>query len=142
MRPTATASFQAVFLVGLVGCVCPHPCPPGGSRGSTVVEHFVLFKLHDPALAGDLLADCHRLLPGIPGVTTYYGGRHVETGRPTVDAGYDAAIGIGFDSLDAYSSYVSHPDHQALVNTWRPRLEWLRVYDIGHESPDHRPGNP
>lgn len=95
-----------------------------------MINHFVVFKLNDPADAEALIADCDALLPTIPGVVSYFAGRHHEVGRETVYRDYDVGMYVGFNRDDAYAAYVDHPNHIELVTRWRPRLEWLRVYDV------------
>lgn len=99
------------------------------------ISHVVFFKLHDAAQSDALLSDCDRLLPGIPGVISYAAGRHLDTGRATVDSDYDVGLYIGFETADAYQGYVSHEQHVALVEAWRDRLDWYRVYDVLDETP-------
>ena len=106
-----------------VPALAPAPRP-------ALISHVVFFKLQDPSGAPALIDACDDMLSGIPGVVSYAAGRHIDTGRPTVDGDYDVGLYIGFDSEDAYAGYVDHPQHVALVNEWKPRLAWLRVYDI------------
>lgn len=105
--------------------------PPRPAR----INHVVFFKLTDSAETDALLADCDQLLAPIPVVRSYFSGRHIDTGRPSVESNYDAAVYLGFDSEQDYAAYVEHPSHVALVERWRPRLQWLRVYDVLDETP-------
>jgi hypothetical protein len=115
----------------LAGCA-------GGSGGTASrparISHIVFLKLQDPAQRGDLLADCDRLLPGIPGVVSYAGGRHLDVGRETVDGAYDIGLYIGFETEADYAGYVEHPNHVELLDIWRERLDWLRVHDVLDET--------
>lgn len=95
----------------------------------------VFVKLADPSDAAELIADSDRMLGTIPSVRSYYCGRHIDTGRETVIADYDVGAYMGFASEAGYAAYVSDPGHVAFVEKWRPRLEWLRVYDIYDPSP-------
>ena len=99
------------------------------------ISHIVFIKLKNPADAPALITDSDRLLPGIPGVTRYACGRHVDTGRATVIHDYDVGLYVGFDSKEDYAVYVDHPDHKALVAEWRPRSEWLHAYDVLDDTP-------
>ncbi len=117
---------MAGFLVG--GCA-------SGPVRPARISHVVFLKLVDPAETDALIADCDRLLPRIPGVVSYCAGKHVETGRSTVDSDYDVGLYVGFRTESDYAVYVDHPLHIELVTTWRPRLEWLRVYDVLDETP-------
>jgi hypothetical protein len=94
------------------------------------INHVVFFKLHDAADRGALLADCDDLLAPIPGVVSYYAGEHLDTGRSSVDGNYDIGLYLGFETEEAYAAYVEHPNHKHVVGTWRPKLEWLKVYDV------------
>jgi hypothetical protein len=125
--------FALLLSVLLSGCAATGSAsPPRPAR----ISHIVFFKLHEPALWPDLLADCDRLLPSIPGVVSYAAGRHLDTGRGArVVSDYDLGLYIGFDSEPDYAGYVDHPAHRELVGTWQPRLAWLRVYDVLDDSP-------
>jgi len=106
-----------------------------GPRRPGAINHVVLFKLKDPARAGALIADCDRRVRTIPGVRSYCCGRPFETGREMVDSGFDVGVFISFDTGKAYRAYLSNPEHQALVREWDPGLEWVRIHDIGDETP-------
>lgn len=102
----------------------PHLAPAPG-----LINHVVFFELQDPADAEALIEESLKL-GTIPGVAACYAGRHIDTGRSTVLTDYDVGFFVAFDSEAAYAAYVSHPDHVALVEKWRPKLRALRVYDI------------
>lgn len=93
------------------------------------VSHVVFITLHDSSRIDELIADCDRLLPTIPGVTAYACGRHIDTGRASVDASYHVGLYIGFDSTGDYAVYVDHPQHVELVTTWRPHIAAMLVRD-------------
>ena len=94
----------------------------------------VFFKLKDPAEAQALIHDCDARLSVIPGIVSYYAGKHLDTGRTTVDDNYDVGFYVGFMTIEDYQGYIEHPNHQAVVSEWRPRLEWLRVHDVLDET--------
>lgn len=94
------------------------------------IQHVVLAQLKDPADAAALLADSDKSLSDIPGVASYMSGTHLDIGRAGIDSGYSAALVIGFRSVEDYRGYLDHPAHIALVERWKPRMEWLRIYDI------------
>lgn len=133
----AAALIAAAVGTGTSGCGCQRgfidPAPPGGAmdaaRAPGRINHVVFFDLKDPADADALIAESLKL-GAIPGVTSCYAGRHIDTGRDTVRQDYDVGFFVAFDSEEAYASYVAHPDHVALVERWRPRLTALRVYDV------------
>ena len=106
----------------------------GGAQRPARSSHAVLLKLEDPSERAALLADCDAMLPGIPGVSSYAAGRHLDVGRPTVDGDYDIGLYIGFETEADYAGYVDHPDHVAFVEAWKPRLAWIRVHDVLDET--------
>ena len=52
-------------------------------------------------------------------------------GRGNIDSDYDVGFYVGFDRREDYQGYLDHPDHVAVVQKWRPRWEWIRIYDVG-----------
>lgn len=112
-------------LVVLAGCSPNRPIEPA-------VNHIVFFKLKSAADAPALIADCDARLRPIPGAVAYYAGTHLDIGRPNIDSDYDVGFYIAFDTVDAYRAYLDHPDHVHLVNKWRDRWEWIRIYDVQH----------
>lgn len=130
MRPAfrriAAAAPAASIAICLAACATTGPTPPRPAY----INHVVFVKLHDPSRVQELLDDSDAMLATIPGMVSYYSGAHLDTGRPTVTADYDAGLFMGFDSQDAYARYVDHPAHVAFVDKWRLHLAWLRVYDV------------
>jgi len=124
------ALFIAMYTV-LASCSSTEYIPPRPA----VINHVVFFKLIDEEDADLLLVDCDRDLASIPGVASYWCGRHGDFGRGTVDDGYDLGLYVGFNSASDYAVYVDHPNHVELVKKWKPRFEWIRVHDIVDESP-------
>lgn len=124
------AMMALVLLAGVLGGCAARPARVTEPVRPATINHFVVFKLENPDAASDLIADCDRLLTEIPGVVSYFAGRHHDAGRETVYRDYDVGMYVGFNSDDAYARYVDHPNHVQLVSKWRPRLEWLRVYDV------------
>lgn len=121
-----------LFLVALAcsGCAATASSQAGAPARPAAINHFVAFKLVNPADADELIADCDAYLRTIPGVVSYFAGRHHETGRASVYRAYDVGFFVGFNSDEDYAVYVDHPNHVQVVRKWQPRLEWLRVYDI------------
>lgn len=120
----------------LTGCGYNHVCVfDEPSNRPARISHIVLVKLKNPADAPALIADSDAKLARIPGVTAYACGRHLDMGRPTVIHDYDVGLYVGFDSTEDYAVYVDHPDHKALVAEWKPKSEWLHVYDVLDETP-------
>ncbi len=125
-RRLVTLALAFIGMVSLTGCASMRPAP---------VVHLVYFQLHDPGQVDALLADCDRLLPGLPGVVSYAAGEHLATGRPAVVDDFDLAMFIGFSDEAAYLSYVDHPRHVELVSIWKPRISKLVVRDFLDPSP-------
>lgn len=94
------------------------------------IQHVVFAQLKNPADTAELLIDADRTIPAIPGVATYISGTHLDIGRTGIATDYSAAMVIGFRDVESYRGYLDHPEHIDLVNRWKPRLEWLKIYDI------------
>jgi len=123
----------AACAIALAAAALPAGCastPPRPAR----INHVVFFTLANPADADALIRECDERLATIPGITSYYCGPPLDTGRETVLADYDVGFYVGFDSLDDYENYIEHPQHQAMVADWRPRLESLHVRDVVDET--------
>ncbi|MCA9292053.1 MAG: Dabb family protein [Phycisphaerales bacterium] len=128
---------RLLLVLGAMMTVCAGGCAttPARPPRPAVISHIVFFKLNDPADADALIAACDARIAPIPGITAYACGRHVDTGRATVASDYDVGCVIGFDSTASYARYVEHPEHVAVVSAWRPRLTWLKVYDVLDPTP-------
>ena len=116
------------FCLRLLGCGgAPAPRP-------ATFNHIVFFKLKDPAEAESLIKVCDERLGTIPGVVSYFCGSHFDIGRENVDSDYDVGFYVGFDTEEDYRAYLAHPDHVGVVKEWRPKFQWLRIYDVGDET--------
>ena len=138
----SSLSFVVMLVLGasIAGCASTSPAGDQVSRSGPArparINHLAFFKLKNPADAAELVADCDAKLARIPGVVSYFAGRHLDTGRgERVDGNYDVGFYVGFMSEDDLASYVKHPNHVALVGKWRPRWEWIRVHDVLDDSP-------
>ena len=108
----------------LIGCdAMPRPARPA------LINHVVFFKLKSPATAEELIADCDEHLAMIPGIVSYYSGKHFDVRGANVDSEYDVALYLGFMNKDDYEDYLEHPTHIRIESKWRPRLQWRRVHD-------------
>jgi hypothetical protein len=130
--PSRHAGWLATLALVLVGC---GSLAGGAASRPAPVVHLVFIQLTDPGQVEALLADCDRLLPGIPGVVSYAAGRHIDIGRPNIDSDYDLALVVGFEDEAAYHLYVDHPAHVELVTTWKERFAALMVRDFGDSTP-------
>jgi hypothetical protein len=122
--------FQHTNWTGGVLLICGSLGSTACSPGPAHINHVVLIELTDDAGQEALIADCNRLLPGIPGVATYWCGSHGDFGRTGVDADYDVALCVGFMTAEDYEHYIVHPSHVELVGRWKPAFEWIRIHDI------------
>lgn len=101
-----------------------------------MINHLAFFKLQHPEDAQALIDDCDVMLGTIPGVVSYFCGRHLDTGRgDKVDGDYDVGFYVGFDSDDTLQGYQVHPHHIEMVTKWRPRWQWIRVHDVIDPTP-------
>lgn len=133
----AAASVVAVSLTCLIlagGCQSTSSCCRSAAEHSPTatarINHLVFFDLHDGTDEAAFIKDCRVLLTEIPGVTGFFCGRHFETGRDIVVSDYDVALYVGLDSAEAYSGYLSHPNHLALLERWGASLASYSVYDV------------
>ncbi len=123
------------LLVLATGLLSACAATPSGPRRPARINHLAFFKLQHPADADELIHDCDTMLATIPGVVSYYAGRHLEAGRATVDADYDVGFYVGFESEATYLQYVEHPAHLEVVKKWRQRWLWIRVHDVLDKTP-------
>ena len=107
--------------------------PARPAAPASAIRHVVLIELADPAELPALVADCDAKLATIPEVRSYWRGKPVDIGRANVDANYTLGITVDFDSLDGYGRYLTHPAHEELVRTWKPRWKAARIFDVGLE---------
>ncbi len=127
-----TAAFAlSIIVLSVGGCASVNAPAPR----TALISHIVFFDLQDPIDADDLIRDCDDLIANIPTVSTYTAGRHIDTGRPTIDANYDVGLYVGFNSLEDYAQYVEHPVHKSLVEKWTPRLMSFTVRDVLDDTP-------
>ena len=143
MRIHQMAPLAAVIL--LSGCISTHKdtsaTPSNGVMKKPApqpapINHVVFAKLKVPAQREALIIDCNTMLAVIPGAASYYCGTPLDTRRgASVDGNYDVGLYHGFHTVEALNGYVVHPNHVALVEKWKPQLEWLRVHDVIDETP-------
>lgn len=130
-----------LLLLSVLLAGCAHSggtyCPATNNRPTrpALINHIVFFQLNDPADADELIAVCDERLGTIPGVVSYFCGKHIDTGRANIDTDYDVGFFVGFNSEEDYAAYVSHPEHIAVVQEWRPKFKSLVVRDIFDDTP-------
>lgn len=116
-------------------------CGALGRPARAPLQHVVLIKLRDASQVDALLADTRRHLSAVPEVSELWVGRPFDVGRTGVDLDWDVGVIVGFANRHAYGAYLAHPQHTALVETWQPRWEWIRVHDLLDEwSPEPSTG--
>jgi hypothetical protein len=110
------------------------------------ITHVVLVQLKDPSRTAELVADCDRALPGIPGVAGYSCGVPLDMGRSNVSGDYDVGIYVGFRGAAEYRAYLEDPGHLALVERWREGWKAVRIFDVvegvAAAAPVDRPATP
>lgn len=129
-----------LLIPAIGGCAAPGEfevatAPTRTAPRPAYISHVVLVELHDPEDSAAFISDCDRLLGSMRILSGYACGPHYESGRETVLADYDVGLYVGFDSREAYETYVTHPDHVELVESWRDRIRRMRVYDIADATP-------
>jgi hypothetical protein len=119
------------------GPVDPQPATraEGAAARPAPILHIVLIRLKNPLDTAELSEDCLAAAAQIPSITSALAGLHLETGRDTVTRDYDLCFTLGFDTREGLVAYVDHPAHLALLEKWRPRVEWLRIYDAQDVRP-------
>lgn len=128
VKPSKHLLITCLVLLGsLAGCSI--------SNRTSRINHVVFFKLQESRDAEDLIRECDRDLASIPGVSSYFCGRHGDFGRSIVDSNYDVGFYVGFDTDEAYEAYLEHPKHVDLVDKWKSRWEWIRIYDVVDDTP-------
>ncbi len=116
-----------LVVIGLIGCAQRAPRP-------AKINHVVFIKLQDPSETETLIRDCDERLGRIPSVHLYSCGTHYDIGRDGINSDYDVGLYVGFNTEEEYRFYLDHPDHVGIVTDWRPKFEWIQIYDIGDET--------
>jgi hypothetical protein len=136
-RRRAVALAAACLLLYAVLPACDsrpwsHSASPSGPQPTAIppIRHVVLIKLNDPADLAACQADARRRIAATKLARGLLVGTPVDIGRATVDGNYDLALDMAFDSVADYRAYLDHPEHQALVNDWKPKFRDMRVFDF------------
>ncbi len=97
-----------------------------------MVDHLVLFTVNDDASAEDiedLLASLRGLKKGVPDVVDLSVGENFSERSQ----GYTHGLYVRFQTVDALRSYLSHPEHQAIVENLDALTTGRLVVDYEHE---------
>ncbi len=97
-----------------------------------MVDHLVLFTVNDDARAEDvedLLASLKELREGIPNVVDLSVGENFSERSQ----GYTHGLFVRFQTVDDLRSYISHPEHQAVVEKLDTLTTGRLVVDYEHE---------
>ena len=132
IRCLLLASTMALAVVS--GCASSGSPAEAKSRHQATINHVVLITLASPTDAQALIEDCHRLLPPIESVRTWWVGVPVDTGREAVDGDYEVGLCVGFDDEEGLQAYLEDPRHLELVAAWRPKVDQFRIFDVGKTS--------
>jgi len=129
----ASCLMLSASLIGCDGRPWAQSTSPSGPQSTAIppIRHVVLIKLNDPADRAACEADARQRIAATKLARSLFIGTPVDIGRTTVDGSYDLALDMSFDSVADYRSYLEHPEHQALVNDWKPKFREMRVYDFG-----------
>jgi hypothetical protein len=136
MNATASRRFTLtpvplLLLLLLSSCRSTAITPPEGS-----VTHVVVCWLKTPGdeTSQQALIDTSYSFREIPGVLHVSAGRALPSTRPVVDATFDVAIVMTFESERALRAYDEHPIHRdAVTRTLRPLVERLVIYDFRND---------
>jgi len=100
------------------------------------IVHSVYFWLKDTATKEDaenLIRDSRKLLAPLPCVKRLDIGKPLGTGRGVVDGSYHVGLVVTFDDQTGYDTYVKHPNHLKLVETYKALWQKIIVYDFLRE---------
>lgn len=122
------SALAAVLMIGLASCAA-RPVP----RDRAPILHVVLVKLKQPGDAQRAYDDVVSVLNNTRAARDFIRGFHVDTGRPEVDADYDMALIMEFETRALYEKYLTSEAHGALLRVWRPHIAGLRIFDISKE---------
>lgn len=95
------------------------------------VQHMVMVKFKTPGgdvKAGPLFAALAELPRHIPGILHYSGGPYASP--EGLNQGYTHGFLFTFASAKARDTYLTHPEHQKLVEEFLPFLEAVLAFDF------------
>jgi Stress responsive A/B Barrel Domain len=95
---------------------------------------FYLKKDTPPAKVEAMISDCHTILAKIATVRGLWVGRPAAKGTPEKAlTDYSVGLTITFDNFDGLKTYLEHPTHLKLVDTYSPFFEKVLVYDFENQ---------
>jgi hypothetical protein len=120
----------ATLLAALPACgFLKNHCAAHKTRVTHVV--IVWLKHHGDHAEREKLIAVAKSLRKIPGVTMVCTGTVLPSARPGVDASFDVAVVMGFESEKALADYESDPKHQqAVKDVLQPLADKFVVYDM------------
>jgi hypothetical protein len=116
----------------------PDPAKEKPQKGGYV--HVVIFKMKKDAPANavsNAIADCHKMLAGIPAVRSVRAGRPAQKGTPELaKKNYDFALLVLVDDEDGLKDYLEHPTHLSYVEKHGKSFDMteLKVFDFVNEK--------
>ncbi len=101
-----------------------------------MIAHDVYFSLKDASDARrkSLIADSHRLLAPIDGITFYAAGTLVDMGRDVNDRDFDVALHVVFEDMAALQKYLVDPRHVEFLDRNKENWARVRVFDAEVEG--------
>jgi hypothetical protein len=109
---------------------------PKPAKAAGAYVHVVIFTIKKDApkdAVENAIADCHKLLEGIPSVRTLRAGRPAEKGTPDLaKKDYDFALVIFVDDFAGLKAYLEHADHLKFVEKHGKHfnMEKLSIFDF------------
>jgi Stress responsive A/B Barrel Domain len=137
--------FVVITSLALTACVVVSRSPAQADDGAQQPKvgqppyvHTVVFYLQKntpPAKVAALISDCHSILAKIPTVRGLWAGRPAEKATPEkAITDYQVALVLLFDNYDGLKTYLDHPTHLKLVQTYSPLFDKVLVYDFENQA--------
>jgi hypothetical protein len=132
---TVSALLAALVLTATIAADEVKPTAKPAKSGGAYV-HVVVFTMKKDApkdAVDSAIADCRKLLEGIPSVRTLRAGRPAEKGTPDLaKKDYDFALVIFVDDFAGLKAYLEHADHLKFVEKHGKNfnMEKLAIFDF------------
>jgi hypothetical protein len=95
---------------------------------------FYLKKDTPPAKVEAMISDCHNILGKIPSVKSIWAGKPSAKGSGNADKDFQVGLMVLFDNDAGLKTYLDHPMHVKLVQTYSPTFEKVLVYDFENQT--------